>query len=181
MLKSECFELGYVSKVFGIKGEVKAVFDSEHLDTYRRKKLWFIEKNEHLIPVTLKLFRPVPPDQAILFFEEINSPEEAKILVGKKIFLPLSYLPKLKSDQFYYHDAIGATVVDQKAGTLGVITDFYVSSGQDVLAMLYQNAEILIPVTGQIVLNLDTEKKELYTNLPEGLIEVYLSGDEEID
>jgi 16S rRNA processing protein RimM len=46
---------------------------------------------------------------------------------------------------------------------------------------LYQNAEILIPVTDQIVLNLDTEKKELYTNLPDGLIEVYLSGDEEID
>ena len=81
------------------------------------------------------------------------------------------------------HCIINFDVVDEQKGKLGKVTAIYTSEAQDLIAMAYENSEILIPVSDEIVKTVDREKKELYTNLPEGLLEVYLNpeSDEEKD
>jgi len=60
-----------------------------------------------------------------------------------------------------------------------VFRSIYTSEAQDLIAMNYQNNEILIPVSDEIVKTINREKEELYTNLPEGLLEIYLSDDDD--
>jgi 16S rRNA processing protein RimM len=46
---------------------------------------------------------------------------------------------------------------------------------QDLIAMDYQNKEVLIPLNDEIVLGIDREAGSLAVNLPEGLLDIYLS------
>ena len=43
--------------------------------------------------------------------------------------------------------------------------------------MDYKDAEILIPVTEEIVYSVDFNTRQVLTTLPEGLIEIYLNED----
>ena len=66
--------------------------------------------------------------------------------------------------------------MDQTQGELGIVREVYSLNGQDLIAMDYQGAEVLIPTAADIVLHADKEKKQLMVNLPEGLLEVYLDN-----
>jgi 16S rRNA processing protein RimM len=53
MDKQKCFELGYITKSFGLKGQVNAVFDVDVPLMYRELESVFIELNEVLVPFFL--------------------------------------------------------------------------------------------------------------------------------
>ena len=46
---------------------------------------------------------------------------------------------------------------------------------QNLIGMDYQGSEVLIPIIDQFVLRADKAAKQLHVNLPEGLLDVYLS------
>jgi 16S rRNA processing protein RimM len=110
----------------------------------------------------------------LLKLRGIDRIEEAEPLRGSQLYLPLAELPALEDDQFYFHDVIGFTVVDENLGELGTVENFYELPQQDMLAMRYQGQEVLIPVVDELVSHADHEKKQVHVNLPEGLLDVYL-------
>lgn len=120
-------------------------------------------------------------NRAIVKLEDINSIDTAKALIGSKLFLPLDNLPELEDDQFYYHEVIGYQVLDEAKGELGAISAIYDMPGNDLLAMIYQGKEILIPINEDIVKQADHKKKILHVSLPDGLLEVFMNegGEEE--
>jgi 16S rRNA processing protein RimM len=180
MTQDECFELGFVQKTHGTKGEVLLVLDVDDPLSYEDLEQVFVEINHQLIPFFIESLS-FHQDKALVRFQDLNSLEKAQALVGKKLFLPMEELPELDDDQFYYHQVIGYTVEDKHLGTLGPIIDFYELPQQDVLAMVYQGREVLIPVTDEIIEGADHEKQVIYTQLPEGLLQVYLSGGSQDD
>jgi len=89
----------------------------------------------------------------------------------------VSFLPKLKDDQFYYHEIIDYQIEDAKLGSLGVVKEVYSTGEQDVLIMIYKNREVLIPLTDEIIPKVDKKAKVVHSILPDGLLEVYLEDD----
>jgi 16S rRNA processing protein RimM len=57
---------------------------------------------------------------------------------------------------------------------LGVVKEIYELPAQDVLVMLYKGKDVMIPMTQEFVIRADKENKQMITNLPEGLVEMYL-------
>ena len=51
------------------------------------------------------------------------------------------------------------------------------SGSQDLIAMQYQEKEVLIPLTDEVVTKVDKPSKTIYTTLPDGLLDIYLSDD----
>ena len=86
----------------------------------------------------------------------------------------MDQLDELSDDQFYYHEIIDFQIVDENLGPLGKIKTIYNQPHQDLIAMDYKEKEVLIPISHEHVLKANHEKKELYVNLPEGLLEIYL-------
>jgi 16S rRNA processing protein RimM len=172
MTKDECYEVGYVVKTHGLKGELGIHLDVENPQDYTDLDGFLIEKNGELIPYFIERIR-INQDKAIVKFEELNSIEEAQPFVKKTLYLDLDNLDELEEGQFYYHDIIGYTVIDEIQGTLGTIATVYTQAHQDLIAMNYKGAEVLIPVSDEHVKGTDNNKKELYVNLPEGLVEMY--------
>jgi 16S rRNA processing protein RimM len=83
-------------------------------------------------------------------------------------------LKPLTGNRFYYHEVKGFEVHDANHGFIGNVIEVLEYPHQAVLSISFRNKEILIPVTDEIVTAIDRDKRCLYTNAPEGLIEIYL-------
>ncbi|UII22614.1 ribosome maturation factor RimM [Fulvivirga ligni] len=169
----ECFQLGYVIKKHGLKGEVSILLDVDEPEYYQEMESVFVEINKKLVPFFMNRFS-LKGKKAVVKFEDIDTAEQAEELCGHSLYLPLSFLPKLTGNQFYFHDIIGFTVVDKTAGEIGAITDIYASPQQDLLAVDYNDKEVLMPINDEIIVQVDREKKQLTVALPDGLLDIYI-------
>lgn len=174
MQLEDCFNLGFIAKPHGIRGEVKAVFDVDNINAYKKKASIFYERSGKLTLLHLKKFSIQSKKDAILAFEEIKDREGAEMLKGSSLYLPLEDLPPLTGFKFYYHEVIGFTVVDEIMGEIGSVTGYKEMPAQDLLIMDHNGFEVLIPVTDDFVMAPDRENKILPTRLPNGLVDIYL-------
>lgn len=173
-MKTEaCYQLGYVVKAHGTKGQVVAFFDVDYPEEYEEMESVFLEIQGKLVPFFIDWLEPQHKGRFIIQFEDVTTVEEAEKLRGTKLFMPLDTLPELESDQFYFHEVIGYTVVDETHGELGPVKEFYDLPHQALMALDYQGQEILMPVHDDFILRTDREEKKLYVKLPEGLLDVY--------
>lgn len=177
MLPDETYQLGKIIKPHGLRGFVAADFDVDDTTAYQKLKTVYLALPGAPAKLTAHAVEKVQPQsgtRVLLKLQGIERIEEAEPLRNATLHLPLEALPALDDDQFYYHDVIGFTVIDEVLGELGVVENFYELPQQDMLAMRYQGQEVLIPVVDELVSHADQEKKEIYVNLPEGLLDIYL-------
>ena len=176
MAKTEYFELGTLSKPHGLKGAFHVYLDVDDPYEYEELESVFVQMGNELVPYFIEDIQ-IRDNLNLLVLEGIESLDAAKELVGKKLFLPISFLPKLKDDQFYYHEIIDYQVQDRNLGSLGYVKEVYSTGAQDVIIMIYKSKEVLIPLIDEIVPKVDKKEKTVFTELPEGLLEVYLEDD----
>ncbi len=174
MKLEECYQLGWVLKPHGTKGEVNIVLDVDRPEDYNEMESVFVEINKNLVPFFVEWMQ-LKGNRALVKFEGLDTLERAKDIQSKRLFLPLSGLPELEEDQFYYHDIIGYTMEDRMLGPIGPVEHIYSKTGQDLFSVTHKGREILVPVTDAWILDVDHEKKKILVELPEGLIDIYLS------
>jgi 16S rRNA processing protein RimM len=178
MTLDECFELGFIVKPHGLKGQMVTQLDVDDASTYDKLKTVYLAlatAPTKLTAYKVERVNPQAGQRVLLKLRGIERIEEAEPLRGSKLWLPLSELPELGEAQFYFHDVIGFQVVDEKEGELGVVENFYELPQQDVLAMRYKGQEVLLPVVDELVSHADMEKKQLFVNMPEGLLDIYMN------
>jgi 16S rRNA processing protein RimM len=177
MTIDETYQLGYIIKTHGLRGHVVAHFDVDDTAAYAKLKTVYLTlagAPTKLVEHQIEKVQPQAGSKVLLKLRGIECIEEAEPLRGSQLHLPLAQLPELEDDQFYFHDVIGFTVIDETLGALGTVENFYELPQQDMLAMRYQGQEVLIPVVDELVSHADQAKKEIYVNLPEGLLDIYL-------
>ena len=178
MTLDETYLLGYILKTHGLRGHVAAHFDVDDLTAYLKLKTVYLvlpAAPAKLVEHAVEKVQAQPGGRVLLKLRGIDRIEEAELLRGAQLYLPLAALPELAADQFYFHDVIGFTVVDAHLGPLGTVENFYELPQQDMLAMRYQGHEVLVPVVDEIVTHADHAKREIYVTLPDGLLDVYLT------
>ena len=184
MQRSDCVEIGYISKAHGLKGEVRAVFDVYDLSEYLEvEQLYLAKKGEPLRPYAVERLRIHQPakGEMILLLQEVKSRDEAEALKGSTLYFPESELPELEEGHFYFFEVIGYQVVDATRGPLGTIKYFQDGTAQDLLVMDYQGQEVMIPIADEIVGFADHEAQTVAVDLPNGLLELYLGLEDEED
>lgn len=170
------YQLGYIIKPHALQGELNVFLDVDFPEDYQNLESVFIElpNSGTLIPFFVE-YISVHDNKILIKLEDVDTIEQAEDLVKANLYLPLDHLPELEEGQFYYHEIIGFIVEDQHLGVLGTVKDVYEGSGQDLISMHYKNQEVLIPIEDEIVVSVDKHQKIVYTQLPEGLLDVYLS------
>lgn len=174
MNKEQCFQLGYIAKVHGLRGEVTVMLDVDYPEEYEDLKHLFLEQKGRLVPFFLEHFVPQPGNKVLAKFEDLDRIEQVEELVGSEIYLPLSALPELDEDQYYFHELIGFEVIDETNGLLGPVETIYDLETQDLLGVKHQEKEVLIPIQDGIIQKVDKAAKKVYCQLPEGLLDIYL-------
>ncbi len=174
MNKDQCFQIGRVAKVHGLRGEVNVVLDVDYPEDYEGLEHLFLEQKGRLVPFFLEHFVIQPGGKALMKFEDLNSLDQVESLVGLEIYLPLTELPQLEEDQYYYHELIGFEVIDENLGLIGPVEIIYDLETQDLLGVTHKGKEVLIPIQDGIILKVDKAAKKVYCQLPEGLLDIYL-------
>jgi 16S rRNA processing protein RimM len=171
MKKQDCFELGIITKTHGLKGELCVMLDVDDPAEYFDLEAFFVEIKDELVPFFLEdaFFHN---KRMVVKLEDIDRLEDAEKLKGKKIYLPLSFLPELEEGDYYYHEIIGFEVVDGQKGKLGQVTRVFTEGPQDLLAFLYQGREVLVPVNDALIPKVDKNAKTVHVALPEGLLDL---------
>lgn len=174
MKVDDCFELGSIIKPRSFKGEVIVYLDVDHPEEYLEMESVFVQLNEQLVPFFVEQIRPIKKNQIRVKFDGINSDEEAKRILKKKLFLPNETKANLVSSNTY-ESFVGFNVVDQKHGDLGKITDYVKNKSNPIFVIEHiSGQEIFVPAASDLLEKIDEKNKILYTNCPDGLIELYL-------
>ncbi len=174
MRKDDCFEFGHIIKPHGLKGELWILLDVDFPDDYEELESVFLEQSGNLIPFFITDLH-IKGERALIQFEDVDNYEAAAELTGSKLFLPLSILPLLPDDQYYFHELVGMQVEDDKNGNVGIAKEVASRAGQDLLIVDKDGKEILIPMVDTILTSVHKSSKVIYVSLPDGLLDIYLS------
>ncbi|MCK8521094.1 ribosome maturation factor RimM [Aquimarina sp. D1M17] len=174
MKKEECFYLGKIVSKFSFKGEVLIKLDTDEPESYVKMESVFVDYNNNMVPFFIERSALHKSDLLRVKFEDIDSEEDADDIMKAEIYLPLSLLPKLEGNQFYYHEVIGFTIVDANFGKVGVIKGINDSTAQALFEIDRDGIEILIPMNDEFIDTIDRDTNTVHVTTPEGLIDLYL-------
>ncbi len=176
MTKDQCYLLGYIVKTHGTKGQVVFHLDVDQPEDYEEMDSVLLEMKGELLPYFIDSINLQKASRAIVQLEEIDTMDKGQALVGTPLYMPLDTLDELEDGQFYYHEIQGFEIVDNTLGTLGTVGEVYSVSTQNLISFDYQGSEALIPIVDNIVTGVNREKRQVFVELPEGLLEVYTSA-----
>lgn len=167
------FKIGYFTKTRGLKGELQLFFDFDDPDALDLASI-YVEIDRQLVPFFTDSYRLQANQTGCFFLEDINHIDQAKDLIHKSVFLPDSKRPIRDDSEFYIEDLKGFEVIDKTHGRLGLITQIDEYPQQHIATVPYNSKNVMFPLSDDFIIEIDEEKKELYIQLPEGLIDIYL-------
>ena len=179
--KNDCFNLGVLTKPHGLDGEMLLFIDADHPEHYRNLDGFFVERGDRLVPYFVESMRP-HGKRFVVQLEGVTH-ETALQLAGLKTYLPLDQLPVLDDRTFYFHEVMGWSCVDAETGTsLGQVETVRDDGPYPLLVTKTETgAECIVPLPDHIQVQVDREAMRLTVELPPGLLELYLGGDEDED
>ena len=169
---SDHYELGYVVKTHGVKGDVVIYLDTDDPARYKMMKSLFVNMDGSLKEFNVKKVSLVEK-HAIVHLEGIEDMTTAENYLKKGIFMPLTFLPQLKGKQFYFHEIIGFEVEDVTEGKLGKLIEVYDLTQHPVGEVKWKETNVLFPLIPDFIEKIDREAGVLYIKLPEGMLDVY--------
>jgi len=172
-MKDEFFYLGTLTKPFGLKGDLCAFFDTDNPENYTQLDAIFLDLDGEKIPYTVENISYRGNNQFVIKFDAIG-PDECREFAQVELYLPLSQLPPLTGNRFYFHEVIGFSVIDDRLGEIGTCQDFLEVSNNPIMQVDHNGTEILIPASQQFITEVDRENHILHVSTPEGLVEIYL-------
>ncbi|WP_350290628.1 ribosome maturation factor RimM [uncultured Croceitalea sp.] len=175
MQKEDCFYLGRVVSKYSFKGEVLVKIDTDEPEIYENMESVFVSIGNNLIPFFIDRCRLHKSTLLRIDFEEVKDESAADRILGSELYLPLTMLPPLSGNKFYFHEVIGFTLMDEVHGDIGTIQSINDSASQILFEAKKDEKELLIPMTDDIITKVDRETKTIHVNCPEGLVDLYLS------
>ncbi|WP_422361361.1 ribosome maturation factor RimM [Reichenbachiella sp.] len=176
MTVDDCYQIGHVIKTHGLKGEVQLFFDVDNPLEYQEMESMLVQQNDSLIPFFIEHLQ-INPSKTIAKFEEVDDIEQAKSLVSCRLFLPLDVLPELKDGDYYLHQLVGMKLHD-RGKYIGEVKELFEIGPQELISVIHQDKEILIPVKDEILKKVDLEENRIDAEIPEGLIDIYLEDED---
>ena len=165
------FQVGYVRKKQGFKGDVVVRLTADDPTPYQGLDAYFVEERGKALPFFVANSRLVKADEAIVRFEGVDSEPESQALVGRGLWLPESLLPELDDDQFYYHELPGFRVVNTGVESEMSLVQVVEYPAQDLFEIKVAGREqhVLIPVIDPFIERVDKPGRTIYLCAPEEL------------
>jgi 16S rRNA processing protein RimM len=95
----------------------------------------------------------------------VENRDQAATLMGCDIAVTRADLPPLKAGEYYWTDLIGATVVDDKGVSLGLVDRLFETGANDVMVVRgagHPGSEILIPwVLPSVITQVDLQQRRI--------------------
>lgn len=157
---------GEIGKPHGLDGEVYVVVISD--DPHRFEPGGTLTRSDGTV-LTVAASR-AHGDRFLVRFEGTDTREQAMSLRGP-LYVPASARRSLEPDEFWHDDIVGCTVVLGSGETVGTVSAVIAGSAQDLLQVETPAGQRLVPLVKEIVVEVDTDNKNVVLDPPEGLLD----------
>lgn len=167
MIKREdVYKIGRLGKAHGVKGEVSFQFDDDIFDTADADYL-ILDIDGILVPFFMEEYRFRNDSLALVKFYDVDTQQRASELTGCDVYFPRSVADEgtegLSLAMLVGYDIVDAS--DNKVvGKIAAIDD----STQNVLFEMEDGT--LIPASDELITNIDTNRRQIIMQIPEGLL-----------
>jgi 16S rRNA processing protein RimM len=163
--QEEVYRIGRLGKAHGVKGEVSLQFDDDIFDRVDADYL-VLDVDGILVPFFIEQYRFRSDTVALVKFEDIDTQQRASELTGCDVYFPRALAEDDEEPSLTM--LIGFELIDTNGGkSVGRIADI-----DDTTANLLFELEdgTLIPANDDLITDIDTKKKVIKMNIPEGLL-----------
>jgi 16S rRNA processing protein RimM len=154
-----------VVRSIGLKGELKLELLTDLSSIFEPGFDVFI--GEDRTPATIERFNDHSGGR--LKLAGIDSRERAELLRGETIYCEVERAVGLLDGRYFEFQIIGLQVVTTENEILGSVVEIIETGANDVYVVRNESAEILLPATREIVLNIDLDSNTMTVNLIPGL------------
>ena len=152
--------LGEVHGVFGVRGWIKVrSFTRPTSGLFEYPRLSF-GRNSPEFELRLKSVRP-DGDNFIVQLAGLATRESAEALVGLRITVPVSALPRIGDGSYYWRDLIGLRVLNLERQPLGVVTGLVETGAADVLLVDGERQRLIPFVLDRYIQSVDLTNQTL--------------------
>jgi 16S rRNA processing protein RimM len=164
----ETLVVGRITAVFGVRGWVKVHAYTEQVETLCSYQPWLIETASGVKPIQIDDWRR-HGESLVAHIAGIDDRDIAQTWCGNDILVEKDKLPELKSDDYYWHQLEGLSVVSHFEGEqvrLGTVKSLLETGANDVLVIKgdadsIDREERLIPYVDQFVTSISMADKRI--------------------
>jgi 16S rRNA processing protein RimM len=168
--------IGQISGVRGVRGEMVIVPLTDDPGRLSGLKKVLLSKDEKSIEfeverIRLGLKTRRLKEKVLLKVKGVESPEEAKMLVGSFLEIEKEDLIRLPKGRYFIFDIIGLKVLTTEGRTLGTVREVISLPANDVYVVQGGQKEHDIPAIKEIVKKIDLQKRVMIIEPKEGLLD----------
>ncbi len=161
--------VGKVRRPHGVAGDVLVEVYTDFPERLQTKAV--VYAGEAHVPLTIRRQR-IHNDGILLGFEEFTTPEQVGRFRNQILYIVVADAVELPEGEFYYHELLGLSVLDESGESLGKVTEIIQTGANDVYAVTDEaGKEILLPAIAEVVLDVDLDTRIIKVHLLPGLVE----------
>lgn len=159
---SEFLECGEIVNTHGIKGEVKISPWCDSPAFLAGISRYYVNGKEYKV-----LSARIQGEMLLARLEGIDDINAAMLLKGKKLYIKRADAP-LEEGSYFLSDALGAEVIDEKRGPIGILADFLELPAGRVFIVRGEK-EHLIPDVPEFIRKVDVDAGVITVSMIDGM------------
>ena len=167
------FSIGHFAATFRLEGELILQHNLGKKSDFKGVEAVFIEEGkDRFLPYFIEKAKAKSDTESYLKLDGIGTKEKAHLLCPKKVWLRDEDFRRLAGKTAPI-SLIGYTLLD-KENSVGVIEEVIEQPHQILCRLIINEKEVLIPLNESTIKKIDHKNKKVLTDLPDGLLEIYL-------
>ena len=166
------YKIGKLVSVFGLRGEFILQHNLGKKTALKGLETIFVEeKKDSFLPYFIKGAKAKKDDEIYLLLEEFDSPEKARKILQKEVWLDADDFAKFATKGTPI-SLLGYHMINE-GEDLGEIIEVIEQPLQVLCKIMIKGKEALIPIHEDTLEKIDQKKKQVFVQLPDGLLEIY--------
>jgi len=163
--------IGKISRVRGLKGEMVVVPMTDEPQRFLKLEKVTIAKDEVCRQFPVEKAREFK-DKVLLKLKQVDSPEQARELIGGYIEIEEDQLVRLPQGSYFIFEIVGLEVVTVEGERIGTVKEVISLPANDLYLVEGEERLYNIPAVKDVVKGIDLKEKRMIIEPMEGLFDL---------